>query len=150
MSGRSLDVFWCTAIEKWTSFENSILAVHITANILSLSKGRQIVSHCVIEIWSWGFYHCDQHQKSFQIMSYKWLLMTVTFLPKIALKQRLYIYNPWFFMNLGQNSTHSKIDIIWKLYSCWSQWFKFQIHISFPARDTYHNSYPVYPVHEWE
>ena len=24
-------------------------------------------------------------------------------------------------------STHSKIDIIWKLYSCWSQWFKFLI-----------------------
>ena len=50
------------------------------------------------------------------------------------------IYNPWFFMNLGQNSTHSKIDIIWKLYLCWSQWFKFQIHISFLAQDTYHNS----------
>ena len=50
---------------------------------------------------------------------------------------------------LGQNSTHSKIDIIWKLYSCWSQWLKFQIHTSFLARDTYHNSYPVYPVHEW-
>ena len=30
----------------------------------------------------------------------------------------------------------------WKLSSCWSQWFKFQIHISFPAWDTYHNSYP--------
>jgi len=54
-----------------------------------------------------------------------------------------------FFMILGENSTHSKIGIIWKLYSCWSQWFKFQIHISLLARDTYHNSYPVYPVHEW-
>jgi len=44
--------------------------------------------------------------------------------------------------HLGPISSHSKIDIIWKLYSCWSQWSKFQIHISFLARDTYHNSYP--------
>ena len=50
--------------------------------------------------------------------------------------------NPWFFTIVGQNYTHSKIiiDIIWKLYSCWSQWFKFQIYISFLAWDTYHNS----------
>ena len=36
------------------------------------------------------------------------------------------------------------MDIIWKLYSCWSQWWKFQLHISFLARDTYYNSYPMY------
>jgi len=31
------------------------------------------------------------------------------------------IYNPWFFMILGQNSTYSKMDIVWTLHSCWSQ-----------------------------
>jgi len=40
-------------------------------------------------------------------------------------------YNRWFFTILGQNSTHSKIDIIWKVYACWSKWFKFQLCISF-------------------
>ena len=56
------------------------------------------------------------------------------------------IYNPRFFTILGQNSTHSKIDIVWKLYSCWSQWFKFQIHISFLAQDSYisYNPTPRY------
>ena len=54
---------------------------------------------------------------------------------------------PWFFTILGQNSTYSKMDIIWKLYSCWSQWCKPYLHtcISFLAWDTYHNSYPMYP-----
>jgi len=36
----------------------------------------------------------------------------------------------------GQNSTCSKMDIIWMLYSCWSQWCKSQLHISFLAQDT--------------
>jgi len=58
MSGRSLDVFsaldvfWCTAIAKWTSFESSILADHNSANTLSLSKERHVESWCVNEIWS--------------------------------------------------------------------------------------------------
>ena len=28
------------------------------------------------------------------------------------------IYNPWFFMILGQNSTYSKMDVIGMLHSC--------------------------------
>jgi len=41
--------------------------------------------------------------------------------------------NPWFFMILGQNSTYCKMDIIWMLHSCWSQWCKSQLRISFLA-----------------
>ena len=29
-----------------------------------------------------------------------------------------------FFMILGQNSTYWNMDIVWKPYSCWSQWCK--------------------------
>ena len=88
----------------------------------------------IVPLWS--------ASKELQMMFYVWILMSVTFLPKIALSQRL--YNPWFFMILGQNSTYSKMGIIWKLCSCWSQWCKFQLHISFLALDTYLNSYPMY------
>jgi len=66
---------------------------------------------------------------------------------KICTQAKAIIHS--FFMILGPNSTHSKINIIWKLSSCLSQRCKSQLHISFLARDTCHSSYPVYPVHEW-
>ena len=50
---------------------------------------------------------------------------------------------PLFFMILGQNSTYSKMDIIWMLHSCWSQWYKSQLYISFLAQDTYQSTYKV-------
>ena len=110
------------AIEKWTSFESSLLAVHRTADILSLKLG-------VLPLWS------ASKELSNNVM--KVIIDDGHIFAKNCTQAKI---NPWFFTILGQNSTHSKIDIAWKLYSCWSQWFKFQIHISFLPRDTYNSS----------
>jgi len=109
MSSVLWDVFWCTAIAKWTSCESSILADRNTANTLSLSKERHVESWCVNKIWSWGLCHSDQHQKSFQRMPEKRFLMPVTFCQKSHSTKGY----PWFFIILDQNSTYRKMDIIW-------------------------------------
>ena len=141
MSSVLWDVFWCTAIAKWTSCESSILADCNTSNTPLLSKERHVESWCVNEIWSWGLCHSDQFSND---------ALKVIFWCQSHFCQKSHStkgYNPWFFTILGQNSTYSKMDIIWKLYSCWSQRCKSHLHISFLAWDTYHNSYPMYPVY---
>ena len=134
MSGRSLDVFWCTAIEKWTSFGSSVLAVR--KHPIIVQRKTNCISFCdwdmklgVLPLWS--------ASKELSNNVIKVIIDDSHFFSKNRTQAKAMV-----FIILGQNSTHSKIDIIWKLYSCWSQWFKLQIHISFLAQDTYHNSYP--------
>ena len=45
------------------------------------------------------------------------------------------LWCPWFFMIWDQNSTCIKLDIIWMLHSCWSQWCNSQLHTLFTCQD---------------
>ena len=56
MTGRSLNVFWCTAIEKWTSFESSVLDVQ---HPIIVQRKTNCISLCdwdmklgVLPLWS--------------------------------------------------------------------------------------------------